>query len=71
MFFATVGIGDLAEEQTGVLGLEDDELVEPWIGFGRGWHDSRIGFPGGLTSGKTERQRIIDSAGKLMSIWIP
>jgi hypothetical protein len=36
--FAGMGIGDLAEEKAGVLGLEDDELVEAGIGFGRGRH---------------------------------
>jgi hypothetical protein len=36
LFFSAMGIGNLAEKQPGVLGLENDKLVEPWIGF-RHW----------------------------------
>ena len=42
MFLPAVGIGNLAEKQPGVLGLEDDELVEPGIGFGRCGHVARV-----------------------------
>jgi hypothetical protein len=42
LFFAAVGIGDLAEEKPGILGLEDDELIEPGIGFRRCGHGARI-----------------------------
>lgn len=45
---AAVGVRDLAEEQSGVLGLENDEFVEPGIGFGHCGHGVRIGIPGRL-----------------------
>lgn len=48
LLFAGVRIGDLAKEKPGILGLEDDEFVEPGIGFRRCWHGGRIGTPGGL-----------------------
>ena len=41
-----VGAGDLPEEEPGVLGLEDDEFIEPRIGFGHCWHGARIGILG-------------------------
>jgi hypothetical protein len=48
LFFAGVGIRNLAEEKPRVLGLENDELIEPGIGCGRCGHGARIGIPGGL-----------------------
>jgi hypothetical protein len=35
---AGLRVGDLAEEESGVLGLEDDEFVESGIRFGAVWH---------------------------------
>ena len=46
LLFAGVGIGDLAEKQPGVLGLEDDELAEPGIGFRRRWHARNVTVAG-------------------------
>ena len=48
LLFAAMGIWDLTEEQPGVLGLENDEFVEPGIGFGRCWHGVRIRVPRGI-----------------------
>ena len=45
MLLPGVGAGDLPEEESGVLGLEDDEFIKPRIGFGRCWHGRRIGIP--------------------------
>ena len=41
-FGAGLRVGDLAEEEPGILGLEDDEFVEPGIGFGRVWHGRNL-----------------------------
>lgn len=41
-FLAGGRIRDLAEEKASVLGLEQDEIVEAGIGFGRAWHAERI-----------------------------
>jgi len=37
-FLAGLRVGDLAEEESGVLGLEDDEFVESGIRCGAVWH---------------------------------
>jgi hypothetical protein len=41
LFFPIVGIGNPAEEEPGVLGLENDEFIEPWIRF-RHWRHGQI-----------------------------
>lgn len=48
LLFAAVRIGDLAKEKPGVLGLENDEFIEPGIGFGRMRHVVRVWRPDGL-----------------------
>jgi hypothetical protein len=42
LFLAIMRIRDLAEEKPGVLGLEDDEFVEPRIGIGHCWHGANL-----------------------------
>lgn len=48
LFFATERIGDLPEKEPRILGLENDELIEPRIGFGRCWHGQSVWVPGGI-----------------------
>ena len=61
LFIAGEGIGELAEEQAGVLRLEDDEFVEPWIGYRGIWHG--VSFPVAEWGCKREEGRRAEISG--------
>jgi hypothetical protein len=62
LFFSTMGIRDLAEKKPGVLGLENDEFVKPWIGFRRWGHGRSVRVLKELYKGEDEIRAAFVSA---------